>query len=79
MLGIEDYGDLEALKVAVEVMKDYQRVVYANKRLLEENKLAFEERDTMHKLLVEREMLQVPTINITITKEQADKLGFKFE
>lgn len=78
-LGAGDYVDVEALKVAVEVMKDYQRVVYANKRLLEENKLAFEERDRMHKLLVEREMLQVPTMNITITKEQADKLGFKFE
>lgn len=78
-LGAGDYVDVEALKVAVEVMKDYQRVVYANERLLRENKLAFEERDMMHKLLVEREMLQVPTINITITKEQADKLGFKFE
>ena len=78
-LGAGDYVDVDALKVAVEVMKDYQRVVYANKRLLEENKLAFEERDRMHKLLVEREMLQVPTMNITITKEQADKLGFKFE
>lgn len=78
-LGAGDYVDLDALKVAVEVMKDYQRVVYANKRLLEENKLAFEERDRMHKLLVEREMFQVPTMNITITKEQADKLGFKFE
>lgn len=79
MLGVGGYVDLEALKVAVEVMKDYQRVVYANKRLLEENKLAFEERDRMHKLLVEREMFQIPTMNITITKEQADKLGFKFE
>lgn len=65
-LGAGDYVDVEALKVAVEVMKDYQRVVCANKRLLEENKLAFEERDRMHKLLVEREMLQVPTMNITI-------------
>lgn len=79
MLGMGDYVDLDALKVAVEVMKDYQRVVYANKRLLKENKLAFEERDKMHKLLVEHEMLKVPTMNITITKEQADKLGFKFE
>lgn len=78
-LGAGDYVDLEALKVAVEVMKDYQRVVYANKQLLEENKLAFEERDRMHRLLVEGVTLQVPTINITITKEQADKLGFKFE
>lgn len=78
-LGAGDYVDVEALKVAVEVMKDYQRVVYANERLLRENKLAFEERDKMHKLLVEHEVLQVPTMNITITKEQADKLGFKFE
>jgi hypothetical protein len=79
MLGMGDYVDLEALKVAVEVMKDYQRVVCANERLLRENKLAFEERDRMHKLLVEHEMLKVPTMNITITKEQADKLEFKFE
>jgi len=79
MLGVGDYVDLDALKVAVEVMKDYQRVVYANERLLEENKRAFEERDRMQRLLVEREMFQIPTMNITITKEQADKLGFKFE
>ena len=69
MLGVGDYVDLEALKIAVEVMKDYQRVVYANKRLLEENKLAFEERDRMHKLLVEYMELQVPTMNITITPQ----------
>lgn len=79
MLGMGDYVDLEALKVAVEVMKDYQRVVCANERLLRENKLAFEERDRMQRLLVEHIELQVPTMNITITKEQADKLGFKFE
>jgi len=79
MLGIEDYVDVEALKVAVEVMKDYQRVVYTNERLLKENKLAFEELDKMNKLIVENLCLQIPTINITITKEQADKLGFKFE
>lgn len=78
-LGAGDYVDVEALKVAVEVMKDYQRVVYANKRLLEENKLAFEERDRMHRLIMEGVLLQVPTMNITITKEQADKLGFKFQ
>ena len=78
-LGAGDYVDVEALKVAVEVMKDYQRVVYANKRLLEENKLAFEELDKLNKLIVENVSLQIPTINITITKEQADKLGFKFE
>lgn len=79
MLGTGDYVDLDALKVAVEVMKDYQRVVYANERLLRENELAFKERDKMHKLLVEHMELQVPAMNITITKEQADKLGFKFE
>lgn len=79
MLGMGDYVDLDALKVAVEVMKDYQRVVYANERLLRENELAFKERDKMHKLLVEHIELQVPAMNITITKEQADKLGFKFE
>ena len=60
-------------------MKDYQRVVYANERLLRENELALKERDKMHKLLVEHIELQVPAMNITITKEQADKLGFKFE
>lgn len=27
MLGMGDYVDVEALKIAVEVMKDYQRVV----------------------------------------------------
>ena len=79
MLGMGDYVDLDALKVAVEVMKDYQRVVYANERLLRENELAFKERDKMHKLLVEHMELQVSAMNITITKEQADKLGFKFE
>lgn len=79
MLGVGDYVDLDALKVAVETMKDYQRVVYANERLLRENELAFKERDEMYKLLVEHIELQVPTMNITITKEQADKLGFKFE
>ena len=78
-LGAGDYVDAEALKVAVEVMKDYQRVVYATERLLRENELAFKERDKMHKLLVEHMELQVPTMNITITKEQADKLGLKFE
>ena len=78
-LGAGGCVDLEALKVAVEVMKDYQRVVYANERLLRENELAFKERDKMHKLLVEHMELQVPAMNITITKEQTDKLGFKFE
>ena len=31
MLGAGDYVDLEALKVAVEVMKDYQRIKCDNK------------------------------------------------
>ena len=79
MLGAGDYVDVEALKVAVDVMRDYQRIVYENERLKRENKLAFKERDELHKLIVEREMLQVPTMNITITKEKADKSGFKFE
>lgn len=79
MLGMGDYVDLEALKVAVEVMKDYQRIVYDNERLRQENKLAFEERDRLHKLLIENASLQVPTMNITITKEQAKNLGFKFD
>lgn len=78
-LGAGDYVDLEALKVAVEVMKDYQRIVYENERLRYENKLAFKERDELHRLIMENEMLKIPTMNITITKEQADKLGFKFE
>jgi len=30
-------------------------------------------------LIVENEMLKVPAMNITITKEQADKLGFNLE
>jgi hypothetical protein len=79
MLGAGDYVDVEALKVAVDVMRDYQRIVYENERLKHENKLAFKERDELRKLIVENEMLKVPTMNITITKEQADKLGFNFE
>jgi hypothetical protein len=78
-LGAGDYVDLDALKVAVDVMRDYQRIVYENERLEYENKLAFKERDELHRLIMENEMLKVPTMNITITKEQADKLGFKFE
>jgi hypothetical protein len=79
MLGAGDYVDVEALKVAVDVMRDYQRIVYENERLEHENKLAFKERDELHRLIMENEMLKVSTMNITITKEQADKLGFKFE
>lgn len=30
MLGMGDYVDVEALKVAVKVMKDYQKVVYGS-------------------------------------------------
>ena len=79
MLGAGDYVDVEALKVAVDVMRDYQRIVYENERLKLENKLAFKERDELRKLIVENEMLKVPKMNITITKEQADKLGFNLE
>jgi DNA-binding Lrp family transcriptional regulator len=79
MLGAGDYVDLEALKIAVDVMRDYQRVIYENERLRHENKLAFEQRDRLQRLIVENVALKVPTMNITITKEQADKLGFKFE
>lgn len=32
-LGAGDYVDIEALKIAVEVMKDYQRVVCENEQL----------------------------------------------
>jgi DNA-binding Lrp family transcriptional regulator len=79
MLGAGDYVDLEALKIAVDVMRDYQRVIYENERLRHENKLAFEQRDRLQRLIVENVALKVPTMNITITKEQADKSGFKFE
>lgn len=51
MLGVGDYVDVEALKVAVDVMRDYQRIVYENARLKRENKLACEERDELHKLI----------------------------
>lgn len=50
-LGAGDYVDVEALKVAVDVMRDYQRIVYENARLKRENKLACEERDELHKLI----------------------------
>ena len=76
-LGAGDYVDLEALKVAVEVMKDYQRIVRENERLRHENKLAFEERDRLHRLILDNAISIAPTINLTITKEQADSLGIK--
>lgn len=78
-LGAGDYVDVEALKVAVETMKDYQRIIYENERLRHENKLATDELAQLHKLIMEQVAFSTPTINITMTKEQADKLGFKFE
>ena len=78
-LGAGDYVDLEALKVAVEVMKDYQKLVYVNEHLRHENKLAFDELARLHKLIMEQVAFSTPTMNITITKEQAEKLGIKFE
>ena len=79
MLGMGDYVDLEALKVAVEVMKDYQRIIYENERLRHETKLATDELARLHKLIMEQVAFSTPTMNITITKEQADKLGCKFK
>lgn len=79
MLGVGDYVDLDALKVAVKVMKDYQRIIYENERLRHETKLATDELARLHKLIIEQVAFNTPTMNITITKEQADKLGFKFE
>lgn len=79
-LGAGDYVDIEALKVAVETMKDYQRIVYENEYLRHETKLATDELAQLHKLIMEQEIFNnTPTINITISKEQADKLGIKFE
>lgn len=78
MLGVGDYVDLDALKVAVEVMKDYQRIVYENERLKHETKLITDELAQLHKLIMEQVAFSPSTMNITITKEQADKLGFKF-
>ena len=78
-LGVGDYVDIEALKVAVETMKDYQRIIYENERLRHETKLATDELAQLHKLIMEQVAFNTPTMNITITKEQADKLGFKFE
>ena len=78
-LGAGDYVDVEALKVAVETMKDYQRIIYENERLRHETKLATDELARLHKLIIEQVAFSTPTMNITITKEQSDKLGFKFE
>ena len=78
-LSAGDYVDIEALKVAVETMKDYQRIIYENERLRHETKLATDELAQLHKLITEQVAFNTPTMNITITKEQADKLGFKFE
>lgn len=78
-LGAGDYVGVEALKVAVEVMKDYQRITYENERLRHETKLATDELARLHKLIIEQVAFSIPTMNITITKEQAYKLGIKFE
>lgn len=37
-LGAGDYVDVEALRIAVEVMKNYQRVVYENEQLRQKQK-----------------------------------------
>ena len=78
-LGAGDYVDVEALKVAVETMKDYQRIIYENERLKHETKLATDELARLHKLIIEQVAFSTPTMNITITKEQAEKLGIKFK
>ena len=78
-LGAGDYVDIEALKIAVETMKDYQRIIYENEHLRHETKLATDELAQLHKLIMEQVAFSIPTMNITITKEQADKLGFKYE
>lgn len=77
MLGMGDYVDLEALKVAVEVMKDYQRLVYENDHLRYETKLATDELARLHKLIIEQVAFSTPTIDITLTKEQANALGIE--
>lgn len=43
-LGAGDYVDVEALKIAVKVMKDYQRVVYENEELRQKQKGQQDER-----------------------------------
>jgi hypothetical protein len=47
--------------------------------LKHETKLITDELAQLHKLIMEQVAFSTPTMNITITKEQADKLGFKFE
>ena len=79
MLGAGDYIDLDALKIAVEVMRDYQRIIYENERLKHEIRLATDELTQLHKLIIEQVAFSTPTMNITITKEQADKLGLKIK
>ena len=85
-LGAGDYVDVEALKVAVETMKDYLNLLHeidymkaANERLLHESRLAYLERDRLLQLIASNVERSVPTMNITITKEQADKFGFTFK
>ena len=85
-LGAGDYVDVEALKVAVKTMKDYLNLLHeidymkvANERLLHESRLAYLERGRLLQLIANNVERSVPTMNITITKEQADKFGFKFE
>ena len=78
-LGAGDYVDVEALKVAVEIMKDYQRIIYENEHLRHETKIATDELARMHKLIMEQVIFSTPTINITLTTEQTKNLGFKFE
>ena len=78
-LGAGDYVDVEALKVAVEIMKDYQRIIYENERLRHETKLATDELAQLHKLIIEQMTFSRPPINITLTTEKAKNLGFKFE
>ena len=38
MLGMGDYVDAEALKIAVRVMKDYRKVIYENEQLRQKQK-----------------------------------------
>lgn len=62
MLGVGDYVDVDALKVAVEVMKDYQRIIYENERLRHETKLATDELARLHKLIMEQVAFSTPTM-----------------
>lgn len=38
MLGAGDYIDLEALKVAIDIMRDYQRIVHKDVEVITANK-----------------------------------------